>query len=184
MDSLSKQFPDWLWDEFITGVRSIMAPPPPPDSFRLLGMFDNEPRLRFPLIEKAAERLSQRNVLTRKQWDATTDAARQRAFMITGDITEDTLADVRTLLVASMPNPKQQGLKLEERPALQRRYRLGWQSKREIYDVCWWHEDRNETCLHFQRPRSVREFCLDTEANVCGVQDGSNRKRIIRRFLY
>jgi hypothetical protein len=99
MDALSKQFPQWLWDEFKTGIRSMLAPPPPPpDTFRLLGMFDDEPRLRFPLIEQAAERLSQRNVLTRAQWDATTEDARQRAFMITGDITEDTLEDVRNLL--------------------------------------------------------------------------------------
>ena len=99
MDTLSKQFPAWVWDEFKTGVRSMAPrPPQPPTLFRLLGMFDDEPRLRFPLIEEAAARLSERNVMTREQWDNTTEAARQRAFMITGDVTEDTLADVRNLL--------------------------------------------------------------------------------------
>ncbi len=103
MDTLSKQFPDWLWEEFQTGVRSIIAPPPqPPEAFRLLGMFDEEPRLRLPLIEQAAARLSQRNVLTREQWDATTEEAQRRAFMITGDIAEDTLADVRNLLAKNI----------------------------------------------------------------------------------
>lgn len=103
MDSLAQQFPPWLWDEFTTGVRSMIAPPPPPpEMFRLLGMFDDAPRLRLPLIEQAAERLSQRNVLTRSQWDATTEDARDRAFMITGDITAETIDDVRTLLTENI----------------------------------------------------------------------------------
>lgn len=100
MNDLSKQFPAWLWREFTTGIRTFQTPPPlPPNYFRLMDMFDPEPRLRFPLIEKAAERLSQRNVLTRDQWEAASIDARERAFFITGDVTTDTIAKVRDVIV-------------------------------------------------------------------------------------
>lgn len=38
-------------------------------------MFGDEPKLRFPLIEKAAEKLADRNIMTRSDWDAATRSA-------------------------------------------------------------------------------------------------------------
>ena len=94
MDNLSRQFPSWVWDEFQTGIRQ----PPSPPSFRLANLFSDQPNLRFPLIEEAARRLAERNAFTREQWDAASDAARLKAYMITGDLTEDTVSRVRDIL--------------------------------------------------------------------------------------
>lgn len=52
MDSLAK----WLLSDFMDG-RFGQAPPDRP-RFTLFDMFGDEPKLRFPLIEKAAEKLA------------------------------------------------------------------------------------------------------------------------------
>jgi SPP1 gp7 family putative phage head morphogenesis protein len=103
-DTLSKQFPGWLVDEFQTGIRANRSfqPPTDPPRIRLFDMFENEPRLRFPLIENAAARLFERNILTRSQWNQASDEARQRAFMITGDISAETIEDVRNILAENI----------------------------------------------------------------------------------
>jgi len=97
MDTLAKQLPKWLLGDFING-RFGQSPPDRP-RFSLFDMFGDEPKLRFPLIEKAAEKLADRNIMTRSDWDAATRSAEERAFFITGDITRDTIAKVRDELV-------------------------------------------------------------------------------------
>lgn len=101
MNQLANQFPPWLVREFQTGIRSRrnVGPPPPPSRFKFVPMFGDEPRLRFPLIENAAKRLFERNILNREEWDSTIQEARDRAFMISGDIAKETIADVRRALV-------------------------------------------------------------------------------------
>lgn len=69
MDSLAK----WLLSDFMDG-RFGQAPPDRP-RFTLFDMFGDEPKLRFPLIEKAAEKLADRNIMTRSDWDAATRSA-------------------------------------------------------------------------------------------------------------
>jgi SPP1 gp7 family putative phage head morphogenesis protein len=97
MDSLAKQLPKWLLSDFMEG-RFGQSPPERP-RFTLFDMFGDEPKLRFPLIEKAAEKLADRNIMTRSDWDAAERSAQERAFFITGDITRDTIAKVRDELV-------------------------------------------------------------------------------------
>jgi hypothetical protein len=98
IDNLSRQFPSWVWEEFQTGIRQ----PPSPPSFRLSNLFNDQPKLRFPLIEEAAKRLAHRNAFTREQWDAASDEARKKAYMITGDLTEDTIGRVRDMLSSDL----------------------------------------------------------------------------------
>lgn len=103
MDVLSKQFPAWLVEEFQTGIRSIAPPPAPPaNRFKLFSMFEGEPKLRFPLLENAAQRLSELNILNRNDWDNATADARNRAFMITGNISNETIEKVRDVLVENI----------------------------------------------------------------------------------
>lgn len=97
MDSVAKQLPTWLKTDFAEGRYG--SDPPSRPRFRLLDTFDDSPQMRFPLLEQAAERLSERNIMTRQQWDAAEKSARDRAFFITGDITRDTIAKVRDDLV-------------------------------------------------------------------------------------
>lgn len=97
MDSLSKQLPKWLLSDFMEG-RFGQSPPERP-RLTLFDMFGDEPKLRFPLIEKAAEKLADRNIMTRSDWDAAERSAQERAFFITGDITRDTILKVRDELV-------------------------------------------------------------------------------------
>lgn len=94
MNELAKQFPLWLLEEFLTGIRQ----PPPPGSTRFF-FFEDQPRLRFPLLEKAAENLARRKIMTREQWDSVTEKAQRDAFFITGDIAEQAIEKVRDELV-------------------------------------------------------------------------------------
>lgn len=101
MDALSKQFPPWLLQEFESGIRE-KPPAPPANRFTLLESFGENPKLRFPLIEEAAKRLAERNILTRDQWDSVSQDAREKAFTITGEITDETIRSVRDVLVYNL----------------------------------------------------------------------------------
>lgn len=98
VDAIERLFPEWLRDEFRTGIRSDFNPP-------MDGWFDDledqgpEPKPRFTIIENAINRLFERNVLRRDQWDRASAVARQNAFMITGDIEQDAISDVRDALL-------------------------------------------------------------------------------------
>ena len=103
MDTLAKQFPPHVWREFSTGIRSYREPPGiPPNRIALFPFFDEEPRLQFPLIENAANRLFERNVLTKEQWESASQAARDRAFTIAGDLKQETIARVRDAMVTDI----------------------------------------------------------------------------------
>jgi hypothetical protein len=86
------------------GIVPPTAPPMPPGG-PLLPFDDlgpDEPIVRFPVIEDAAEELLARNVVTRPQFDQMADDARLRAFTVAGEITEDTIITVRDVLAETV----------------------------------------------------------------------------------
>lgn len=95
IDNLAKTFPAWLSNA--VGLRNYSASPPNPPTFRTTSDGDDS-QLRFPLIEEAAKRLAERRIMTRDQWSIAEKRARDRAFFITGDLTEDTIEKVRNEL--------------------------------------------------------------------------------------
>ncbi len=104
VDSVFKQFPPWLAKEFETTIRQpkyTILPPSPPNIPRITfyEYFDDDSGLRLPLIEKAAQRLSERNILTREQFDSVDKYAREQAFTITADLETDAIESIRNLLV-------------------------------------------------------------------------------------
>lgn len=104
-DWAAGKFPPWLIKEFETGVRQ--GPPQEPPSeppLRFRGIFgDGAPdEVRYPKIEKAAESLIERQILTRDEFDAVQDAAKQKAFTIAGDLTRDTINRVRETLATDI----------------------------------------------------------------------------------
>lgn len=59
---------------------------------------DDEPIVRFPMIEKAAENILQKRVATRDQFDRMADDAKARAFTVAGEQSADTLETIRDVL--------------------------------------------------------------------------------------
>lgn len=100
IDYLYRMFPPWLAKEFATTIRQQPPNEPPGPKWPRFHFYDrDDDSLRFPLIEKAAERLKQRNVLTRQQWDSAERYAQDRAFFITAPIEASTIDRVRNTLV-------------------------------------------------------------------------------------
>lgn len=95
-DEVAKQTPEWVLDM----LSSSGAPRPPgPPRLMIPGLGEpEEPILRFPLIDKAVESLSKKGILTREQFDQVSDAARLRAFTVSGELTEDAIAGMRDIL--------------------------------------------------------------------------------------
>lgn len=72
-------------------------------AFKMPGMFGDAPEaIRFPIIEHAAESLMERNILTRDEFDAASDIARENAFTIAGNLTTDTVEHVRDTLAETL----------------------------------------------------------------------------------
>lgn len=103
MDAVSRLFPYWLQHEFRTGIRSrqsVDAPSEPPRTkWPRFTFFEDDDELRFPLIEAAAQRLADRNIMTRQQWDAAERYAQDRAFFLTADIEPNAIEAIRDVLV-------------------------------------------------------------------------------------
>lgn len=97
-DWTASKFPRWLTEEFETGIRSPIIPPDPPKFENRFTGDDAPDEVRFPKIEEAANRLLERNILTRDEFDNASDAAKERAFTVAGDITQDTIETVRDTL--------------------------------------------------------------------------------------
>lgn len=95
-NTTAERLPDWLQD-----VRRPGLPPPRPPGPLLPGLLGaaDEPELRFPILEKAAESLIDRDILRREDYDRLTVDARQRAFAVAGDLTADTIETIRDVLV-------------------------------------------------------------------------------------
>ena len=95
-DDVASQFPEWLQREFKDSIRR--GPPNDPPSLNLFGMFDDEPRLKLPIIENAAKRLFERRILTREAFDAASDEVKRNAFTIAGGLEADTIDRMRGFL--------------------------------------------------------------------------------------
>jgi SPP1 gp7 family putative phage head morphogenesis protein len=95
----SLQFPFWLNRAFVIVDE---GPPKPPRGTLKWPWPDDEPVVRFPLIEKAAESLADRGILTKDQFDAATSEVKQRSFTIAGEQTTDTLVKIRDALATEV----------------------------------------------------------------------------------
>lgn len=87
-------FPAWLNREFSIGLEG----PPPPTATPSWPWGDGEPVVRFPLLEKAAESLSQRGILTRDDFDAASETIRSRAFTVARQQSTEAIEQIRTAL--------------------------------------------------------------------------------------
>ena len=100
MDYLAKLFPPWLVKEFKTGIRGKPPKKPPGPPWPRFTFYEEDDRdLRFPLIEEAAKRLADRQIMTRAQWEAADRTAREQAFFVTADISVDTIDSIRNAMV-------------------------------------------------------------------------------------
>lgn len=100
-DWMSRLFPSWLIREFESGIREPgnIQPPKPPGRFGRFMFDDDEPDpIRFPKIEKAAESLQRRGIVTRDQFDLLSDDIKQQSFTVAGDIKQDTIETIRDTL--------------------------------------------------------------------------------------
>ncbi|MCI0333542.1 MAG: phage head morphogenesis protein [Planctomycetes bacterium] len=106
-DEVAKKLPS---DVLATFARMLGGPPRPPGSLILPPLFgDDEPIVRFPLIERAAESLARRRILTPDQFRQADADAKARAFTVARESSEDTLATIRDVLAETVD----QGASLE-----------------------------------------------------------------------
>lgn len=94
LETVASKLPEWALPSL---GRGRWQPPIPPPGFPPPASGD-EPRPKFPLIEKAVESLESRNIVTREQFDQLTDVARGRAFTVAGDISAGTIGTIRDVL--------------------------------------------------------------------------------------
>lgn len=82
----------------------LEGPQGPPDLpvTRLLAGGSDEPVIRFPLIERAAKSLFSRNIVMRDEFDALGRAARERAFTVAFQDSQDAIERIRDSLVESV----------------------------------------------------------------------------------
>lgn len=95
-DEVAKQLPPHV---LATYTRLLGGPPVPPADV-VSGIFggDGEPIVRFPMIEKAAESLLRRSILTPEQFAAADELARGNAVRAAGDLAESTVETIREVL--------------------------------------------------------------------------------------
>lgn len=78
-------------------------PPKPPGTIgSLFGDDDDEPVISFPRIQQAADSLMRRNIVTREQYDRLTQQARNQAFTVAGESSEDALRTIRDTLAEDL----------------------------------------------------------------------------------
>ncbi|MGH9932385.1 MAG: phage minor head protein [Pyrinomonadaceae bacterium] len=94
-DDVSNKLPPYILDTF---GRMMGGPPKPPGGLILPAFEDDEPIVSFPMIEKAARSLLNRNVMNRAQFDRVSQDVKNQAFTIAGDISNDTLETIRDVL--------------------------------------------------------------------------------------
>ncbi len=74
-------------------------PPGPPFVFSPTAAGgDDEPVIRFPAIEEAAESLSEKRIVSPEEFNAISDEARRRSFTVAGEESEDAIRTIRDLL--------------------------------------------------------------------------------------
>lgn len=90
------KFPPWF--EWNLSFEDEGPPKPPGRGLILLPSGDDDPIVRFPLIEKAAESLHERGILSRGEFDAASETARLRSFTVAGEHTVATIDQIREAL--------------------------------------------------------------------------------------
>lgn len=93
-DLLANQMPEWALE--LVGAGRFGGPPEAP---KFPALIPGDDGLRFPLLEEAAKSLTERGILTREAFDQQEADARARSFTIAGDLSEDTIAAIRNVLV-------------------------------------------------------------------------------------
>ena len=86
------------------------AVPPLDPPVKLTELFQGRPRIRFPVVEDAVKVLNEAEVFAGENFRETADAVREGMFAITGDMTAETISDVRDILaenIATGPNKTQ-----------------------------------------------------------------------------
>ncbi len=94
-DFAARQLPDWLVQHL---AETAMPPPPGTPWQRGIFAFD-EPEVRFPKIEQAAQSLIERNILDRDEFDRLDRDAKARAFTVAGGLSDDAIGEIRDTLV-------------------------------------------------------------------------------------
>lgn len=77
---------------------ALEGPPAPPFGLTSLMGGGEEPVVRFPLIERAAESLLERDIVTRNEFDQMGRLARSRAFTVAQQESEDAIRTIRDTL--------------------------------------------------------------------------------------
>lgn len=81
---------------------SAMQPPPPSPPITPTAPAGEEDSIQWPVIDEAVKELSEKNVLTRPQFDALDNAARAKAFTVAGIESMDLLKEIRDSLAESV----------------------------------------------------------------------------------
>lgn len=76
--------------------------PPPPRGLALLYPDDDEPIVRLTGIDRAVDRLIEREILSPEDFYRLSGAAKQQAFTISGDLTERSIGRIRDLLAENV----------------------------------------------------------------------------------
>jgi hypothetical protein len=101
-DAVAKKLPEWAKDQFAFGA-GFRPPSDPPRFPSLLGAFgEDEPELRFPLIEKAADSLFERRILTPEQFRSAAATFRREAFTVASEARPDVLERIRDTLAETV----------------------------------------------------------------------------------
>lgn len=117
-DQVRNKLPDWAQDSWKQW--NSFKQPPPTWRGTSLGSAGDEPVIRFPLWERAAESIFERKIVTRAEFDTLTNEAKQRAFTVAGDMSEKTIEKIRdTLHETLVEGPSLEGFKSRLGPALE-----------------------------------------------------------------
>ncbi len=95
--------PDWVFDEpsqppAIRPPQQVPGRPPSQPPLFPPSIAEGPEELRFPKIEEAANRLIERNILSREAFDAASREIQQDAFTVAGEIENDTIETIRDTL--------------------------------------------------------------------------------------
>lgn len=98
-----QKLPGYALEAMAADLGKGFFPPSPPRFFLpLVAGGDDEPTVRFPLIEKAAESLLERRIVTPEAFNTFTAAERARAFTVAGEQSDDAIATIRDVLAENV----------------------------------------------------------------------------------
>lgn len=99
MERVVDKTPFWTLEEL---ARDMGGGRPPPRFAFPLAFDDGEPIIRFPMLEKAAERLAEKRIVSPAEFSRLTASERARAFTAAGDMSRDALQTVRDALAENV----------------------------------------------------------------------------------